>query len=137
MPDLQLHKAQVVGHTLQGGHVHATGYSGNFSSQRYRIYKLSRVARASAAVFCNYLSDLTDQNSQYGGGKTAFTCAEPKAVIEALILGATLDSIRVYGIKCGRDSRTPCDAFCSEYLFPVANKSGWYEVVVPKEYNIR
>jgi hypothetical protein len=115
--ELELHTARAEGTTHQGGRVLTVGYSGNNSSARYRLSRMSRAARGNAMLFCNYLEELTRRNQRHGGGKTAFTCAEPQAIIEALIRGATFESLCVYNIRCHGDERRPCRAFCGEYLY--------------------
>ena len=119
MPDL--HRAKVIAQTPQGARLYRTGYSGTQSSQHYRLYRLSRAQRHNAAIFHNYLERLTSENGGQGGGKTAFTCAEPQAVLEALMAGATFDSVRVYGIVCDGEHRYPCRAFCSQWLVHVGD----------------
>jgi hypothetical protein len=118
-----LHKASVVGRTHQGATVHTTGYSGNQQGHRYRLDQMSRVERAGAMLFSNYLERLNAEAEHLGGGKTAFTCAEPNGILNALMAGATLASIRITHIVCGGVHRNPCSAFCSRYLVPAENDS--------------
>lgn len=126
MPELELHVAKVIGRTLQGEEVKTTGFSGNQHGLHYRMYQMSRRERAHAMLFSNYLERLSSDNQGRGGGKTAFTCAEPHAILKALMRGARLDTIRVTHIHCGKDSRRPCSAFCGQYLRRMGN--GWYRL---------
>jgi hypothetical protein len=126
MPDL--HCAKVVAETVQGARVTTTGYSGNRNDQHYRLFRLSRAARANAATFYNYLEQLGYRHGRYGGGKTAFTCAEPQAILEALMRGATFDSICVYNIHCDGEPRRPCGAFCSQYLVHGGDGHYWLDM---------
>lgn len=119
MPDL--HKASVVGRTAQGVKVNTTGYSGNQQGHRYRMAQMSRADRANAMVFSNYLERLTAEHEGEGGGKSAFTCAEPNGILKALMLGATLKSIRITHIVCDGQEREPCGAFCRRYLVLAEN----------------
>ncbi len=108
MPDIYLHVARVRAKTPWDGSVTATAYSGNVQGMgRVRL-------SAAASIFRNFLDELTPDKG--AGGKTAFTCAEPKVILEALNNGATPDSIFMYQIKCNREDRAPCQAWCSQYL---------------------
>ena len=121
---MDLHSAIATGTTPWGEDVRAKGWSGNQRGAADVIYrKYSRAERANAVIFMNFLDRL---DVSRGGGKTAFTCAEPKAIIGALLKGATLSSIRVKDIKCLGDRRTPCTWFCSTYLQSVGN--GVYKI---------
>ncbi|WP_444893873.1 hypothetical protein ACJJIE_05700 [Microbulbifer sp. TRSA001] len=125
---MDVHKVKVMGLTYSGGNVHTTGFSGNRRSALDDICrKYSRRERASAMFFINYLDKLTGDVGRVGGGKTAFTCAEPQAIIDALLLGATFDSIRVYNIRCSKSPRKPCRAFCGQYLKPTYQGSDYYK----------
>ncbi|MFZ6647055.1 hypothetical protein ACO0LO_15130 [Undibacterium sp. TJN25] len=117
MDDIYLHIARARAKTIQGGCVTATGYSG-------KVQGLGKKRLNSAAsIFRNYLDELTP--NQGSGGKTAFTCAEPKVILDALNNGATPESINLYQIKCKREDRAPCQAWCSQYLSPSPNGAGY------------
>lgn len=110
------HRAQVKGTTPWGETFTTWGFSGNQAGFRYRIFRLSRQQRANAAIFFNFLERLNDRNYRYGGGKTAFTCAEPQGILTALIRGSRFRDIRILSIRCGAEDRNPCGAFCGTYI---------------------
>lgn len=117
MNDIYLHVARARAKTIQGGCVTATGYSG-------KVQGLGKKRlTAAASIFRNYLDELTPNEGS--GGKTAFTCAEPKVILDALNHGATPESITLYQIKCNREDRAPCQAWCSQYLIPSSHGAGY------------
>jgi hypothetical protein len=119
--DIFLHVARAHGETPQGGEVKVSGYSGNM--QGLGKTRLS----AAAMIFRNYLDDLESAGGD--GGRTAFTCAEPKAVLAALNAGANFESVWLYQIRCKGENRAPCNAWCSQYL--VASDRGYGYMLDP------